>query len=437
MDSSVLLLARRDEGFAETSRAAIVDRKDGIAAVGEPLVVAAIAVAVAGPGSAMDDKHHRQRFGWPIAFDVRRQRQIGDEIEPVARFRLHVMHRSKAIGSEYRARTEQFRQGLLVAIEQIVGSWLLRLVGHDDPATIVVRLALNTEFESVEPRLEQRKISGDGGGNVDPLLSRSGGSHCVDLIGRGMKHEFRAIRLGMLGDKCFVARHPVVPEIRSSVATDARMHEHTLVAPIEVTGPGRDVVFVGHIPPRHQRCPLDAPLLRTAVGGIAARMARPQMPIETDMAQLLRVFPDQRAPTGRKIDAIEVVPARITIVDLDGDIARSFQRPQAELDADVREWRDVTHGARNRIDNEQVMVLIARLVVEKHQEAAVRRPILPVDWPALRARHWLPSLDVTGRRHPHIEHAVHRRKPGDPAAIWRDFRAEERWVVEQCAARNE
>src|SRR5215469_11155339 len=83
------------------------------------------------------------------------------------------------------------------------------------------------------------------------------------------------------------------------------------------------------------------------------------------------------------------------------------------------------------------MVLIARLVVEKHHEAAVRRPILPVDWPALRARHWLSSLDLVSGCHPHIEHAVHGREPGDPTAIRRELRAEECRVVEQCAAGNE
>jgi hypothetical protein len=131
------------------------------------------------------------------------------------------------------------------------------------------------------------------------------------------------------------------------------------------------------------------------------------------------------------------MPARIAVVDLDGDIPRSIQRPQAELTADVLKRREVAHDMRNRIDNKQVMVLIARFVIEKHQEVAVRGPILPVDWSALGARHRLGSLDVIGRCHPHIEHAVHGRKPGDPTAIRRDLRAEECRVVEQCAARNE
>src|SRR5580704_10681109 len=83
------------------------------------------------------------------------------------------------------------------------------------------------------------------------------------------------------------------------------------------------------------------------------------------------------------------------------------------------------------------MVLIARLVVEKHHEAPVRRPILPIDWPALCARHWLGSLDIASGCHPHVEHAVQGREPGDPTAIRRELSAEERRVVEQCAAGNE
>src|SRR3954454_4655417 len=135
------------------------------------------------------------------------------------------------------------------------------------------------------------------------------------------------------------------------------------------------------------------------------------MPIEANIEQLIRVLPDERALTGCKVDAIEIVPARIAIVDLDGDFPRSIQRPQAELSADVRERRKVTHGVRNRIDNEQVMVLIARLVVEKHQEAPVRGPILPVDWPALGARHWLGSPCVSGPSPPPARRARHWRAP--------------------------
>ena len=61
------------------------------------------------------------------------------------------MHRREPVGRKCRARAEQFGKGLLVAVEQKVGSGLLCLVGHYDPATIVVRLASNAELEASEP----------------------------------------------------------------------------------------------------------------------------------------------------------------------------------------------------------------------------------------------------------------------------------------------
>src|SRR6476659_64915 len=169
----------------------------------------------------------------------------------------------------------------------------------------------------------------------------------------------------MLGNDCFLTAVPVMPAIRRRLAAYARQEQHTLVAAIEDACPGREHVLVRHIAPRPWGGPFDAPQLRASVGGIAARVTGAQLPIEANIEKLIRVLPDQRALTGREIDAIEVMPARIAVVDLDGDFPRSVQRPQAELSADVRERREVTHGVRNRIDNKQVTVLVSRLVVEK------------------------------------------------------------------------
>src|SRR5262249_51289737 len=326
---------------------------------------------------------------------------------------------------------------LPVAVEQIVGRGLLCLVRHDDPAAIVVRLALNAELETLESPLQQSEIASNARSNVDPFLSCSGYTNCFDFIRRGVQDNIRAIRRGMLSNYGFLVGRPVVPAICSSLATHTGQQEHTFVTAIEDPSPGRRAVFVGHIAPRSQRRTLNAPQPRAAVEGIAARVPGSQMPIKADVEELMRVLPDKCALTGGKIDAIKVVPARITVVNFDGDFARSLQGPQAELDVDVGEWRDVTHGVPNRIDYKQMMVLIAGLIVEKHQKAAVRGPILPVDWTALYACHWLAGLDVRGRSHPHVEHAVHGGKPRDPTAIWRHFCAEERRIVEQGAAGNE
>jgi hypothetical protein len=81
--------------------------------------------------------------------------------------------------------------------------------------------------------------------------------------------------------------------------------------------------------------PIDAPEPRASVGGIATCVPGSQVPIQANMEQLIHVLPDQRALPRRKLDAIEVVPACVAVIDLDSDIPRSVQRPQAELNADI------------------------------------------------------------------------------------------------------
>jgi hypothetical protein len=134
------------------------------------------------------------------------------------------MHRREPMGHQCRARAEQFGERLLVAIEQIVGSGLLRLVGRYDPAAVVVCLTSNSnaELEASEPRPKQGEIGGDAGCNVYPLLSGCGGGHRIQLIRRGMLDDMRAVRLGVLGNQRFLPGPPVVPVIRRRLATYAR-----------------------------------------------------------------------------------------------------------------------------------------------------------------------------------------------------------------------
>ena len=105
--AGVLLLACGDEGFAETSRAAIIHREHSIAAVGQPLMIAAIAENIARPWTAVHDEHHRQRFWRAVTFDFGRQRQVRNKGEAVARFGLDGMHRREPICFQLRPRRKQ------------------------------------------------------------------------------------------------------------------------------------------------------------------------------------------------------------------------------------------------------------------------------------------------------------------------------------------
>ena len=53
--AGVLFFTCRNEGFAETSRAAVIDREHGIAAIGQPLINAAIAEDISRRWTTMDD----------------------------------------------------------------------------------------------------------------------------------------------------------------------------------------------------------------------------------------------------------------------------------------------------------------------------------------------------------------------------------------------
>src|SRR5690606_40368693 len=56
-----LAVAGVGELLAEAGGAAVVHAQHGVAAVGQPLVIAAVAVGVARPGAAVHQQHHRHR----------------------------------------------------------------------------------------------------------------------------------------------------------------------------------------------------------------------------------------------------------------------------------------------------------------------------------------------------------------------------------------
>ena len=200
-------------------------------------------------------------------------------------------------------------------------------MGRYDPAAVVVCLAFDAELEAGEPRAKQGKIGHDAGCDVYPLPSGRGSGNCLDLIRRGMQHKMRAIRLRVLSDESFLPGLPVVPVIRRCLATHTRQKQHTFVASIEHAGPRRHHVFVWHIAPRPEGRSFDAPEPGAAVGGIAARVPGPQLPVQANIEQLIRVLEDQRALPRRELDAIEIMPACVAVIDLDGDIPRSVLRP--------------------------------------------------------------------------------------------------------------
>jgi hypothetical protein len=174
-----------------------------------------------------------------------------------------------------------------------------------------------------------------------------------------------------------------------------------------------------------------------AVRGIAAGMTRLELPVEADKQKLLPVLPDQGALAGGEIEQIDIMPAWIPVVEADGDLVRGDVRPVRRHRANVVERRQIAQFGTVGINHEQMQVLIAVLVVEKHDVAAVRAPILPIDRPAPGARDRLPGRNIVNGRHPNIQHAVSGREPRDQSTVRRQFRVEKRRIIEQLSSRNQ
>jgi len=72
---------------------------------------------------------------------------------------------------------------------------------------------------------------------------------------------------------------------------------------------------------------IEVPKPSAAVRGMAAGMARLSTPIEPDELKPLPIFPNQRALAGRGIQAENIMPARVTVVEVYRDFARGNTRP--------------------------------------------------------------------------------------------------------------
>src|SRR5579864_6578513 len=105
--------------------------------------------------------------------------------------------------------------------------------------------------------------------------------------------------------------------------------------------PRRHHRVIRDITPMCHRLAIEAPEPRAAIRSVTGGMTRPKLPVEPNSAKLLSIFPDQRALARDKIEVVEVVPARIAIVETDGDLVRCKARPAIRERANVGQRREV------------------------------------------------------------------------------------------------
>ncbi len=159
------------EGLAEAGGAAVVDRQDRIAAVGQPLVVGVVAIDVARPRPAMHQQHHRhRRVGLAVAIGVggARQGEVADQGQPVARADFLRPLRRQRLAFQRRARGEQFFRGAATGIAVIGDRRLGGGVG-DDPGFIVEGARGDAEAARADG-LERVQVRCDGRVDRLPLV---------------------------------------------------------------------------------------------------------------------------------------------------------------------------------------------------------------------------------------------------------------------------
>ena len=110
------------------------------------------------------------------------------------------------------------------------------------------------------------------------------------------------------------------------VLLDARHHVEMPARGVERQDSRGPAGIEGNITPMRDLLAIEAPK-PGAVRGIAAGMTRLQPPIEPDELELLPIFPDQRALPGREIKQKNIMPARVTVVEVYRDLVRGDVRP--------------------------------------------------------------------------------------------------------------
>ncbi len=318
-----LAVAGGGEGLAEPGGAAIVHRQHRIAAIGQPLVVGVAAVIIPRPGAAVHEQHHRQRLarrGKALGAAAPRQGEIGGEREPVAGGDFQRRHARERRADQFGAADEQAGERTAIAVVEMGFRRCRDRVVDHHPAAIVVG-ARGDMHVALEPFLQKRQIVADGGIDHVPLGAQIIHRPGLDLVRVRIGHHAGDIRLRrggdlvhlagfqILGDECGgIAAAAVDPVQRVAVAGEA--HRAGVGAVLEADAGERLVLH--HIA-------LHAEEILAAVLARALRQADIEILIHQEAAIAL-VLQCQRQLAAGQIQAIDIVPARIPVVDADHDM---------------------------------------------------------------------------------------------------------------------
>ena len=388
----------------------------------------------------MDQQHHRHGgvgLAVAIAVTARRQREVGGQGKPVAALQLQRVHWLQRRAFQLGPGDVKLGERARLAVEEVgLGGGDDGIVA-DDPLRVVLGPRGNPElaFEIVFEKLQRLLDLGiERGPLVLEIVDRIG----LDLAGFLVADRAADIGTLVLSDHARLARLDIHRDQRGGVAAAA-------VEPVERLAVGREPGRAGGeriFEPGAAEGLFFHDIVRHAEEIHAAFRIGPQREphveiVVGDEARVALVLDQHRQLARVEIEHVDVVILRIAVVEADEDLVLDPVRSADELDARILEIGQRRLGAGFQVHAVEQEVLVPALVLDVEQALAVGRPEILADRAVACLGHDLRIVEIVGRSHPDVEHAVRRREPGNPFAIGADLACGFGRIAEQRFARDQ
>ena len=426
-----------DERLAEPRRAAEVDRQHRIAAVGEQLVHPVEAITVARPRAAVDEENHGNRRGRPVTLAARRQGQVADQRQPVARGDFERVHRLQRRACQFRPGDVEFleRAGDTV-IEQRPRRAGQRIM-PDEPFVVSFAARLHPEL-AIEPLAQEGERLADSRFERGPLALEVIDRIGLDLAGDRMAQRAADVGPGILGDKGSRPRRGVFGEQRGGVAAAAvGPVKRCAVGGVAGRAGGHRILERGALA-RGLGDLAACDLEQVAAAGIVLANGHAQRQgVVGEEGDVGIVLQDHLQLAGLEVQQEDVVVLRIAVVEPDEELVADQVRAADDPRASVLERGQRALGAAREIDLVEQEVFVTRLVLDVDHAGGIAREREERDRAILGAGQAARLVRLVERRDEHVHHPFVRRHPAEPLAVGTDGAAAADWIAEQRLARDQ
>jgi len=426
------------ERLAEAGGRAEVDRQHGVAPVGQPLVPAVEAPAIAPPGAAVGDEDQGQRrVGDAVAIAVaaRREGVVDDQVQPVAGGndrRTHLGQRQPfqlgAVGEQEVGRPP------LAVVEIVARRAVVNDVGHQ-PEAVVLRTAGDLHL-TIGHRGQKVEVRGNCRVEHLPLLAVVDEGHRLHVALRRMAQHLVGVGALIAGQQRALASRYVNSHQcgRIAIATVAQIED--VAALVEAGGGRRQHVRGRERLPQRPVVAISPKDVQPAGRRHLDRGADGQVVINFHAYEAV-VFQQQRPLAAGQVDAIDVVPLRVAVVESHKNFVRPVMAQTNDLRCHAVERGQVAHFAGGNVGRVNAPVLIPPFVLDVEDVAAGVGPGIEANAAPSVGRHRAGVGRTVARRNPDVQHAVARGQPGQMLAVGANGHLRPVGVTEKDAAGDE